>query len=176
MTFIVWHVSSIGINSRNKFSDNIKVWTVQQQCRKLIETIFRIIWRHRKIEREIKLHIDENVPAVSQHHRRIPFYMREKVEKELERLEKLDIIENIDGPTDWVSPIVVAPKKNGEIRICVDMRKANEAIKRERRNVLKYCSYWRPVKKTSCYIYSLIYCKNIHAQNNHTVYINVKAN
>ena len=59
--------------------------------------------------------------------------MREKVEKELERLEKLDIIKKVDGPTDWVSPIVVAPKKNGEIRIYVDMRKANEAIKRERR-------------------------------------------
>ncbi|MCG8094404.1 MAG: DDE-type integrase/transposase/recombinase [Candidatus Thiodiazotropha endolucinida] len=82
--------------------------------------------------RQIKLHIDDSVPPVAQHHRRIPFHLREKVEKELERLEKLDIIEKVDGPTDWVSPIVVAPKKNGEIRICVDMRKANEAIKRER--------------------------------------------
>ena len=81
---------------------------------------------------KIKLHIDENVPPVAQHHRRIPFHMREKVEKELERLERLDIIEKVDGPTDWVSPIVVAPRKNGDIRICVDMRKANEAIKRER--------------------------------------------
>ena len=47
-------------------------------------------------------------------------------------LEQLDIIEKVDGPTDWVSPVVIAPKKNGDIRICVDMRKANEAIKRER--------------------------------------------
>ena len=72
-------------------------------------------------DREIKLHINENVPAVSQHHRKKPFHMHEKVEKELERLEKLDIIEKVDGPTDWVSPIVIAPKKNGEIRIYVDM-------------------------------------------------------
>ncbi|MCG8046730.1 MAG: RNase H-like domain-containing protein [Candidatus Thiodiazotropha endolucinida] len=81
---------------------------------------------------KIKLHIDETVQPVAQHHRRIPFHMREKVEKELERLESLDIIEKVDGPTDWVSPIVIAPRKNGDIRICVDMRKANEAIKRER--------------------------------------------
>ena len=47
-------------------------------------------------------------------------------------LEQLDIIEKVDGPTDWVSPVVIAPKKNGDIRICVDMRKANEEIKRER--------------------------------------------
>ena len=83
-------------------------------------------------DKEIKLHIDESVPPVAQPHRRIPFHMREKVEKELQRLEQLDIIEKVDGPTEWVSPIVVAPKKNGEIRLCVDMRQANKAIKRER--------------------------------------------
>ena len=32
--------------------------------------------------------------------------------------------------TPWVSPIVVVPKKDGGVRICVDMRAANEAIKR----------------------------------------------
>jgi hypothetical protein len=55
---------------------------------------------------------------------------------ELKRLEKLDIIEKVDGPTPWVSPIVVAPKpKNpAEIRICVDMH----LPKRERHNCLLY--------------------------------------
>ena len=83
-------------------------------------------------DREIKLHIYESVQPVAQPHRRIPFHLREKVENELDRLEQLDIIEKVDGPTDWESPVVIAPKKNGDIRICVDMRKANEAIKRER--------------------------------------------
>ena len=31
-----------------------------------------------------------------------------------------------------MSPLVVIPKKNGDVRICVDMRKANQAIIRER--------------------------------------------
>ena len=54
------------------------------------------------------------------------------MEKELKRLEKLDIIETVEGPTPWISPIVVVPKKSGEVRICVDMREANKAIKREK--------------------------------------------
>ena len=43
-----------------------------------------------------------------------------------------DIIEPVEGPTPWVSPVVVVPKPSGDIRLCVDMRKANEAIVRER--------------------------------------------
>ena len=44
-----------------------------------------------------------------------------------------DIIEEVpDTPTSWISPLVVAPKPDGDIRVCVDMRRANEAIIRER--------------------------------------------
>ena len=44
----------------------------------------------------------------------------------------MDIIEPVEGPTPWVSPVVVVPKADGEIRLCVDMRRANEAIVGER--------------------------------------------
>ncbi|XP_014666499.1 PREDICTED: uncharacterized protein K02A2.6-like [Priapulus caudatus] len=69
---------------------------------------------------QVTIHIDKGVQPVVQQHRRIPFHLRKKVEAELERLEKLDIIEKIDDPTPWVSPIVVAPKPKNpeEIRIC----------------------------------------------------------
>ena len=83
---------------------------------------------------KVKLHIDENVRPVMQPHRRIPFHLRSKVEEELKYLEQEDIIEKVEGPTPWVSPIVAAPKpKNPDkVRICVDMRRANQAIQRER--------------------------------------------
>ncbi|GFS22577.1 retrovirus-related Pol polyprotein from transposon 412 [Elysia marginata] len=81
---------------------------------------------------KIKLHIDEKVQPVAQKHRRIPYHIRKDTEAELKRLEEQDIIENVEGATPWVSPIVVIPKKTGGVRLCVGMRRANEAIKRER--------------------------------------------
>ena len=57
--------------------------------------------------------------------RRIPI-------QELEKMENLGIIQRITKPTDWCSPIVIAPKKNGAIRLCVDLRRLNKAITRER--------------------------------------------
>jgi len=81
-------------------------------------------------EKQIQLHINENISPVAQQHRRIPIHLRKQLENELTRLEKLDIIEKVDGPTPWVSPIVLVPKKNGEVRLCVDMRRPNAAIER----------------------------------------------
>lgn len=51
---------------------------------------------------EIKFHIDESVVPVAKSPRRIPFHLRDKVEKELERLEKMDVIEPVNGATPWV--------------------------------------------------------------------------
>ena len=71
---------------------------------------------------------------VVQQQRRIPFHLRSKVQNELAKLAAQDIIEKVplNEETDWVSLIVCVPKKNGEIRLCVDMRAANNAIKRVR--------------------------------------------
>ena len=80
---------------------------------------------------QVKIHVNKEVNPVVQHPRRVPFSLREKVESKLHELEQLDIIEKVKGPTPWVSPIIVVPKPSGEIRLCVDMRRANEAIVRE---------------------------------------------
>ena len=81
---------------------------------------------------KVKLHIDNTVTPVAQPARKIPFHMRQKVTAALEKLESQGIIEKVDGPTPWISPLVVIPKKDGDIRLCVDMRMANRAILRER--------------------------------------------
>ena len=72
------------------------------------------------------MHVDEDVE------KRVPFHVRKKLEEQLLNDEKLGVIEKTEGPTPWVSPVVVVPMKDGKVRVCVDMRQVNKSIKRER--------------------------------------------
>ena len=59
--------------------------------------------------------------------------MRSIVDEQIDDLLDKDIIEKVDNtPSYWISPLVIVPKPNGDYRICVDMRRANQAIIRER--------------------------------------------
>ena len=78
------------------------------------------------------IHVDPEVAPRGQKPRRVPFALREKVTAKVKDLIAKDIVERADGPTSWVSPVVVAPKASGDIRLFVDMRKAKQAIFRER--------------------------------------------
>ena len=43
----------------------------------------------------------------------------------------MGVITPVDEPIDWKSRMVVATKKSGDIRICIDPRPLNKALKRE---------------------------------------------
>ena len=81
---------------------------------------------------QLKLHVKDDATPVVQPLRRPPFSLRDKIEKKLDQLESMDIIEKVNSPSSRVSPVVVVSKPNGEVRLCVDMRQANCAVERER--------------------------------------------
>ncbi|CAB4006435.1 Retrovirus-related Pol poly from transposon [Paramuricea clavata] len=83
---------------------------------------------------KVELNIDKEHAPKAQPQRRIPYHIREDVKCALSELEQQDIIERVpdNQPTPWISAIVVVPKKNVGVRICVDIREANAAIKRVR--------------------------------------------
>ena len=58
--------------------------------------------------------------------------MKQKVQQELKRLEKDNIIRPVKMPTYWCAPIVAVLKNNGKVRLCVDFTKLNQSIKREK--------------------------------------------
>ena len=64
--------------------------------------------------------------------RKIPFSLLPKVKEELERMLEAGIIEEVTEPTDWFAPMVPVLKPNGKVRLCVDLRILNRAVKRER--------------------------------------------
>ena len=51
--------------------------------------------------------------------------------KSLRRLESLKVIAHVDEPTKWVTQIVVAVKKSGELCFCIDPKPLNAALKRK---------------------------------------------
>lgn len=67
---------------------------------------------------QVTLYVDNIVEPVAQRARRITFHVCKKVETELHKLEQQGIIEKVDG---LVSPLVVTPKKDGDVHTCVDM-------------------------------------------------------
>ncbi|KAG7302949.1 hypothetical protein JYU34_012943 [Plutella xylostella] len=81
---------------------------------------------------QIHIPIDTSVKPVSQPCRRVPIPLEAKINKKIQELIDTDITEPVDGPSDWISPLVPVLKGDGDVRICVDMRRANLAIIREK--------------------------------------------
>jgi hypothetical protein len=53
------------------------------------------------------------------------------MKKELDLQIKAGIIEPVEGPTEWLHPIVVVPKKGtSDIRLCIDFRRLKKYAKR----------------------------------------------
>ena len=75
----------------------------------------------------MRIPLKEGVNPVKQRPYRLSTKYKEKVTKELDKMLTLGIIEPVEE-SEWVSPMVVQDKKTkGQIRICVDLRKLNDA-------------------------------------------------
>ena len=64
--------------------------------------------------------------------RRVAVPLLKAVEQELHRMEELGVIARVTEPTDWCSGMVVVPTRDGKVRICVDLTRLNESVRRER--------------------------------------------
>ena len=70
-------------------------------------------------------------PVCLQIPRKLPMGLREATKKELDRMLHMEVIEKVEEPREWCSGMVVAPKANGQVRICVDLTALNKSVHRE---------------------------------------------
>ena len=109
-----------------------------ENLKKRYQDVFTGIGKHKY--RAVKLHIDPNVAPVAEAHYRTPYAIREPVSELLSLLEHNDLIEKVEGPTDWISNMHVTTKSGfhtskkveERIRITLNAVNPNKAIHRTR--------------------------------------------
>lgn len=76
------------------------------------------------------IQIDPAVALVIHPPRKVLLALKDQVKTELDRMEKLDMVEKQAEPTDWVNRMVTVKKPNKNLRICIDPEDLNKDIKR----------------------------------------------
>ena len=82
-----------------------------------------------KFENKYCIKVKNDVNPVIHPPRKVPLALKEKLKLELEKMTKEGIIAPVEEATDWVSSLVLVDKPN-KLRICMDSRDLNNAIKR----------------------------------------------
>jgi len=67
--------------------------------------------------------------------KRLPNRPQVQAKQKLHRLVYKGVPVPVDEPTDWLNQMIVATKKDGRLRICIDPRSLNLALKR------KHCQF-----------------------------------
>ena len=79
---------------------------------------------------EYRITVDPAVPPVVHPPRRVPEALRKPLKKELVSLVEQGILAKFTKPTDRVNFLVCVTKSTGALRLCLDPKDLNRAIKR----------------------------------------------
>ena len=79
---------------------------------------------------EYTIHVDPTIPPVVHLPQWILIALKEKLKAELDSLVTKGIISPVTEPTPWVNSIVCVTKANGSVRLWLDPRDLNKAIRR----------------------------------------------
>ena len=91
-----------------------------------------------------KLRLKADAVPVKHRPRKVPVHLQEAFHEEVERLVKIDVLEPVTEPTEWVNSFVIVEKVidssnahspnhsiKKSIRLCIDPKDLNEALERE---------------------------------------------
>ena len=83
-----------------------------------------------KMQGKVHLEVDPSVTPVKLPLRKLPLAIKDKVKAELDNMVRKGIISPVDKPCDWISALLVVTKPNNQVRICIDPKILNRALKR----------------------------------------------
>ncbi|XP_011859337.1 PREDICTED: uncharacterized protein LOC105556835 [Vollenhovia emeryi] len=63
--------------------------------------------------------------------RRVPQILHDRLKTKLCDLEEKGVIRKVDKPSEWVHPLVIVAKPNGDLRLCLDPKELNDTVQRE---------------------------------------------
>ena len=91
-----------------------------------------------------KLRLKPDAVPAKHRPRRVPVHLQDAFHEEIERLVKIDVLEKVTEPTEWVNSFVIVEKAidssnahspnhsiKKSIRLCIDPKDLNEALERE---------------------------------------------
>ena len=134
---IIKYIDNDAINKPE--GSNATVYAIQEGASKGGMTTESLLRRYPQVfsedvgelEGEYHIKIDKTMHPVQHAPRKVPVALRNPLKSELDHMVEKDIIAPVTTPTPWVSSLVVVPKKNGKLRLCLDPKDLNKAIQRE---------------------------------------------
>ena len=87
-------------------------------------------------EYEYYIILEDNTKPVIHPPRKIPLALQPKLDKELDEMVEQGIITPVNGPSAWVSALVILKKPNVRLRTSLDSKDLNKVIK------IEQCQQW----------------------------------
>ena len=127
------HQALIGLPAIEALSLVTKIDSISAQPDQIITRYPQLFQGLGSLSGEYVIRIDDDAkPYAISTPRRVALPLLPKVKAELNRMEQTGVISRVDVPTKWCTGMVIVPKTNGTIRICVDLTRLNSSVQRER--------------------------------------------
>ena len=108
--------------------DNDKFLTKEKLCNQFPEVFSEGVG---KLDGKYHIKINSEVSPIQHAPWRVPVALRARLKEELDRMTEQEIVAPVTALTPSVSSMVVIPKPNGKLRICLDPKELNKAIQRD---------------------------------------------